>query len=75
MLGRNNNLNVAGFDSSTGSPFDTDVKDTQAGWIGGAHVGYNHQINKWVVGLEGTIEARTSFSRTAAIPVAFRRQL
>jgi hypothetical protein len=24
--------------------------------IGGAHIGYNLQINQWVVGLEGTVD-------------------
>jgi opacity protein-like surface antigen len=33
--------------------------------IGGANVGYNLQINQWVLGLEGTVDG-TSLSNTAA---------
>ena len=32
--------------------------------IGGAHVGYNLQINQWVIGLEGSVDG-TSLSNTA----------
>lgn len=35
------------------------------GVIGGAHVGYNLQMNQWVVGLEGDVNG-TSFSATTA---------
>src|SRR4030081_1905566 len=35
------------------------------GVIGGAHVGYNYQINQWVLGLEGSVDG-TSLSNTAA---------
>ncbi len=37
------------------------------GVIGGAHVGYNLQINQWVIGLEGTVDG-TSVSKTVFIP-------
>jgi outer membrane immunogenic protein len=40
--------------------FDSDVQ----GVIGGAHVGYNLQINQWVLGLEGSVDG-TSITRTA----------
>ena len=65
-----NNLKIVGFDSSAGSPFNANLTDTQAGWIGGAHLGYNYQIDRWVVGVEGTIDT-TSFSRTTTLPVPF----
>ncbi len=66
----NNSLNVVGFDTSTGSPFNANVTDAQAGWIGGAHLGYNYQIDRWVVGIEGMVDT-TSFSRTTTLPVPF----
>ncbi len=65
-----NNLKLFGFDTSTGSPFFANVGDVQAGWIGGAHLGYNHQIDRWVIGVEGTVETN-SFSRTTTLPVPF----
>ncbi len=34
--------------------------------IGGAHVGYNFQINQWVLGLEGDVDG-SSLSKTVAI--------
>jgi outer membrane immunogenic protein len=37
--------------------------DRPEGVIGGAHLGYNLQINQWVIGLEGTVDG-TSISRT-----------
>ena len=65
-----NNLKIVGFDLSAGAPFNANLTDTQAGWIGGAHLGYNYQIDRWVVGVEGTIDT-TSFSRTTTVPVPF----
>jgi outer membrane immunogenic protein len=39
------------------------------GVIGGAHVGYNLQYNRWLVlGLEGSVDG-TSLSHTLAVPV------
>jgi outer membrane immunogenic protein len=43
-------------------PFSTSPQ----GVIGGAHIGYNLQINQWVIGLEGTVDG-TSISKTAAL--------
>jgi outer membrane immunogenic protein len=37
------------------------------GVIGGAHLGYNLQINQWVAGLEGTVDG-TSINRTLFAP-------
>jgi outer membrane immunogenic protein len=39
------------------------------GVIGGAHVGYNLQINQWVLGLEGSVDG-TSLSGTSTFGVA-----
>lgn len=36
---------------------------TPEGVIGGAHVGYNYQINQWVLGIEGSVDG-TSLSKT-----------
>lgn len=38
------------------------------GVIGGAHIGYNLQINQWVVGLEGSVDG-TSLNNTLVVPV------
>src|SRR5271168_1025420 len=41
--------------------------DKPNGVIGGAHVGYNLQINQWVAGLEGTVDGSSlTGSRTSA---------
>jgi outer membrane immunogenic protein len=37
------------------------------GVVGGAHVGYNYQINQFVVGLEGDVDG-TSYSKTVTNP-------
>jgi outer membrane immunogenic protein len=61
-----------GFDPVRGTFVDTSVGGTPNGVIGGGHVGYNLQINQWVLGLEGTVDG-TSLSNTsvAVFPVAF----
>ena len=40
---------------------------TPQGVIGGGHVGYNLQINQWVVGIEGTVDG-TSLKKTVFLP-------
>jgi outer membrane immunogenic protein len=43
------------------------------GVIGGAHVGYNLQINQWVAGLEGTVDGSSlTGTRTSASGVTMR---
>jgi outer membrane immunogenic protein len=39
------------------------------GVIGGAHVGYNLQINQWVLGVEGSVDG-TSLSKSVFLSVA-----
>jgi outer membrane immunogenic protein len=39
---------------------------TPSGVIGGANVGYNYQINQWVLGIEGSVDG-TSLSNTAVV--------
>ena len=58
------NLNYTGFDPILGAGVATSVGSSPSGVIGGAHVGYNYQINQWVVGLEGSVDG-TSLSNTA----------
>ena len=47
-----------------GTVIATSVGGTPNGVIGGANVGFNYQINQWVLGLEGTVDG-TSLSNTA----------
>ena len=53
----------------TGVAITNGLGGSPSGVIGGAHVGYNYQINQWVVGLEGSVDG-TSLSKTvhAAFP-------
>jgi outer membrane immunogenic protein len=44
--------------------------DSPSGVIGGAHIGYDLQINQWVAGLEGTVDG-TSIHSSLHIPLAF----
>jgi len=66
----NGNLNFTGFDSSTGSPVTDSITGSHNGVIGGAHLGYNYQIEQWVVGVEGSVDVTSSLS-TASFPAAF----
>jgi outer membrane immunogenic protein len=54
-----------------GNPFVVSNSYNQGanGVIGGVHVGYNYQINQWVLGLEGSVDG-TSLSKTVIVPVA-----
>ena len=49
--------------------FGENFSNSPQGVIGGAHVGYNLQINQWVLGLEGSVDG-TSLSKTVIVPVA-----
>ena len=40
-----------------------------SGVIGGAHIGYNLQINQWVAGVEGSIDG-TTINKTFSTPLA-----
>jgi outer membrane immunogenic protein len=60
------NNNFTGFDPfGAGTFLSTSIGGTPSGVIGGANVGYNYQINQWVLGLEGSVDG-TSLSNTAA---------
>jgi outer membrane immunogenic protein len=52
------------FNGGQGVFLNSSVGGTPNGVIGGGHVGYNYQINQWVLGLEGTVDG-TSLSNTA----------
>lgn len=52
-----------GTDRLTVSPFGFGTDFTPNGVVGGAHVGYNLQLNQFVVGLEGDVEG-TGISRS-----------
>jgi len=64
----NGNNQFTGFDPFTGFGLATSVGGTPNGVIGGANVGYNYQINQWVLGLEGSVDG-TSLSNTAVANV------
>jgi outer membrane immunogenic protein len=52
------NNDFTGFDpffGPAGTFLSTSLGGTPSGVIGGAHVGYNYQINQWVFGLEGDV--------------------
>lgn len=65
----NDNLFYGAFDPSTGLAFTPSVFSSPSGVIGGAHVGFNYQIDKpgggFVLGLEGSVDG-TSLSNTVA---------
>jgi outer membrane immunogenic protein len=48
--------------------------DSPSGVIGGAHLGYNLQINQWVAGLEGTVDG-TSLESSVSGPLGFASAL
>ena len=58
------NLNYTGFDPFSGLAFNTALGGSPNGVIGGAHVGYDLQINQFVFGLEGTVDG-TGLRNTA----------
>jgi outer membrane immunogenic protein len=64
----NGSNNFNGFDpffnGGQGVFLNSSAGGTPNGVIGGGHVGYNYQINQWVLGLEGTVDG-TSLSNTA----------
>jgi outer membrane immunogenic protein len=50
-----------------GAFINDSFSSSPSGIIGGAHVGYNLQINQWVAGLEGTVDG-TGISKSASDP-------
>jgi outer membrane immunogenic protein len=66
------NLDFAGVDPFSAAGISSSLSSSAQGIIGGAHVGYNFQINQLVVGLEGNVDG-TSISNTvnASFPGVF----
>jgi outer membrane immunogenic protein len=48
--------NFTGFDPFTGAFINSSIGGTPSGVIGGGHVGYQAQINQWVLGVEGSVD-------------------
>jgi outer membrane immunogenic protein len=46
------------------------ASNSAQGVIGGGHVGYNYQVNQWVLGVEGSVDG-TSISKTFTRTVGF----
>ena len=65
----NDNFFYGAFDPLTGLAFTPSVFSSPSGVIGGAHVGFNYQIDKptggFVLGIEGSVDG-TSLSNTVA---------
>jgi hypothetical protein len=59
----NGNLNYTFADPFDNAFGTTGLGGSPSGVIGGAHVGYNYQVNQFVFGLEGTVDG-TSVSNT-----------
>jgi outer membrane immunogenic protein len=61
--------NFNGFDPFTRTFLNTSIGGTPSGVIGGGHVGYQAQINQWILGIEGSVDG-TSLRKdvTAAFP-------
>ncbi|HTV34582.1 MAG TPA: outer membrane beta-barrel protein [Methylocella sp.] len=56
----------SGFDPATGVAFTANPGGTPNGVIGGAHVGYQYQIQQFVLGLEGSVDGSSLSSSGAA---------
>ena len=55
-----------GVDPYSGVAFVSSVGQSPSGVIGGANIGYNYQINQWVIGVEGSVDG-TSLSNTGGL--------
>ena len=55
-----------GVDPYSGVAFVSSVGQSPSGVIGGANIGYNYQINQWVLGVEGSVDG-TSLSNTGGL--------
>jgi outer membrane immunogenic protein len=60
--------NFNGFDPFRGIFLNTTIGGTPSGVIGGAHVGYQVQINQWVLGIEGSVDG-TSLRKDVVVAV------
>ena len=60
------NFKFFGVDPISGIAFSASGDPNPNGVIGGGHVGYQYQINQWVLGIEGSVDG-TSLSKTAVV--------
>ena len=58
--------NFNGFDPFTGTFLNTSLGGTPSGVIGGGHVGYQIQLNQWVLGIEGSVDG-TSLTKNVQV--------
>jgi outer membrane immunogenic protein len=70
------NFNTTLFDPITGTFFNASAGGTPSGVIGGAHVGFQYEINQWVLGIEGSVDG-TGLHNSAfvAFPAAFGNRI
>jgi len=64
-----------GTDSLTVYPWGFGTSYTPNGVVGGAHVGYNYQINQFVLGLEGDVEGTSIDSSYSPGGALYRTQI
>ena len=64
----NDNVSWSGTDNALNLA-NGSFREGPQGVIGGAHVGYNLQTNRWVLGLEGSVDG-TSLRKTVGVPLA-----
>lgn len=57
---------VSGVDPYSGVAFASPIRQTPNGVIGGANVGYNIQLNQWVIGIEGSVDG-TSLTNSGSL--------
>src|SRR5262249_31342298 len=69
-LGQRRTRHFNGFDPFTGTFINASLGGTPSGVVGGAHVGYQVQINQWVLGVEGSVDG-TSLRKTAVASFPF----
>jgi outer membrane immunogenic protein len=55
--------NFNGFFPLTGTFLNTSLGGTPSGVIGGGHIGYQIQLNQWILGIEGSVDG-TSLTKT-----------
>jgi outer membrane immunogenic protein len=58
--------------TATGAPTPGYANYNSAGVIGGGHVGYNYQINQFVLGIEGDVEGSTFYGSGPYASAAYR---
>lgn len=62
---------AAGFDPVNQISFNASAGGAPSGVAGGAHVGYQYQINQWVLGVEGSVDGTSLSNAAVAVLPAF----